>query len=247
VSVNFTDLRRFKQLGLPYSAVLVKLYLDEHGFTPIGTIADACGVSVSSVEKALKRLKALRLLSSQQKITHDHDHSDHVNKGTEQTFTAQTVKDDDRQLRQEDDPLKAKLLSYDVLPWCADMVAGKIASGELRQAEVQQQLDYHEHRLQTGFKFRTHPARYLFSAILKGYAPPEGYYKRRHNAQEAPLIAPKVLEHPPGEVKAAADQPATPEQKLSTLNDMLSSPVPGMRRLAAKLARDWGIELPQAQ
>ncbi|RYG66295.1 hypothetical protein EON64_10110, partial [archaeon] len=74
VSIPFRELRQLRQLGLSMSSLLVKAYLDEAGFQPIGKIADACGISVSSVERSLAQLKKLRLLPSKMKHVHDHQH-----------------------------------------------------------------------------------------------------------------------------------------------------------------------------
>ena len=243
MSLSFQQLRHFKDLGLNYSAVLVKAFLDENGFTPIGIIAEACDLSTRSVERALVALKARNLLSQKgsTSMTHDHAVMDHGNKGTATQLTG----DREHQADTVDDPIRSRLIEHEVLPWCVDALIAKCD----RQLLVQQ-LEYHEYRLAHGFKFRGHPARYLFSACLHNYAPPEGFFAARHKAQEGPLNEPKVPQHPPAPTKpiteAPVNEPATAEQRAETIQQMLASPIPGVRRLAAKLAADWGVALPSS-
>ena len=245
MSIPFQELRHLRQLGLSMSAVLVLSYLNEHGFTPIGKLADACELSVSSVEKALAKLKALQLLpkSTPEKNEHDHDQNHGSKKGTEQTFTARAVEDcgstDERQV--EADPICEKLLTFEVLPWCVDAIMTKLERGELRRDEVERQLEYHEHRVASGFKFKAHPARFVFSAILKGYAPPEGYHVQRYKAQEGVSNASQVSQHPPL-VQQETEPTLTPEE---TIRNMLKASVPAARRLAVRLAQDWGVDIPE--
>jgi hypothetical protein len=84
----------------------------------------------------------------------------------------------------------SRLCAYEVLPWCAAMVIQKIERGELQREDVERQLAYHQVRLESGFKFRSHPARYLFAAILKGYAPPaEAQSQAPHSAHNGSPVA----------------------------------------------------------
>lgn len=175
MSVSFSELRRYKQLGLSYSATLVLLFLQEYGPSPIGSIADAVGCSTRCVEMALSAIKRLGMLHEKEakNISHDHDHHGHGDKGTAKGFSAQTEEASAGDSKDElEDPLMSRLCAYEVLPWCAAMVIQKIERGELQREEVERQLAYHQVRLESGFKFRAHPARFLFAAILKGYAPP---------------------------------------------------------------------------
>lgn len=175
VSVSFSELRRYKQLGLSYSAALVLLYLQEQGPSPIGTIADAVGCSTRCVEMALAAIKRLGLLSGKnpKNISHDHDQHSHENKRTTNGFseTSEETIAPAPDVRHTD-PLMARLCSYDVLPWCATQVLQQVERGELQREDVERQLAYHQIRLDNGFKFKSHPARFLFTAILKNYAPP---------------------------------------------------------------------------
>lgn len=175
MSTSFSELRRYKQLGLSYSAVLVLCYLQEYGPHPVGAIADAVGCSTRCVEMAMSAIKRLGMTPEKEakNISHDHDHHGHGDKGTAKGFSAPGEGAIAGDLRDEiEDPLMSRLCAYEVLPWCAAMVIQKIERGELQRQEVERQLAYHQVRLESGFKFRSHPARFLFAAILKGYAPP---------------------------------------------------------------------------
>jgi len=228
------------------SAVLVLSYLNAYGFTPMGKIADACDLSVSSVEKALAKLKALKLLpkNSPQKIEHDHDQFMDLTKGTEQVSTGLAVEDCGGVDHQADaDPIREKLLAFDVLPWCVDTIMVKLHQAELRREDVLRQLDYHAFRLAKGFKFKAHPARYVFSAILKGYAPPENFHTQSHKAREGVVEAVKVPA-PYQRPQEATEAPVAPEETIRT---MLRSPIVSVRRMAIKLAADWGVDIPELQ
>lgn len=198
MSVSFSELRRYKQLGLSYSAALVLLYLQEQGPSPIGAIADAVGCSTRCVEMALAAIKRLGLLSgkSPKNISHDHDQHGHEDKRTANSFSEgseeaivpmPTV--------EHTDPLMVRLCGYDVLPWCATQVLQKLEHGELQREDVERQLAYHQTRLDSGFKFKSHPARFLFAAILKNYAPP--VEASRHPAHSGNDVRPMSAQRTP--------------------------------------------------
>lgn len=199
MSVSFSELRRYKQLGLSYSAALVLLYLQEQGPSPIGTIADVVGCSTRCVEMALATIKRLGLFSGKnpKNISHDHDQHSHENKRTANGFSEPSEEAIAPAPDVEHaDPLMVRLCGYDVLPWCATQVLQKLERGELQREDVERQLGYHQTRLDSGFKFKSHPARFLFAAILKNYAPPveasrqtshSGTDARSMSAQRAPI------------------------------------------------------------
>lgn len=244
MSVPFQVLRQYKQLGLSYTAVLVKLYLDEHGHSPLGLIADACECSIRSVEMAIAKLRVLGLLlkSESKKISHDHDHVDHVNKGTAQEFSGNSegiCGSDDGGDRPSNDPIFAKLIGYEVLPWLAEQLMVKV-----ERSQLERQVEYHAHRLETGFKFKVHPARYLFSACLKNYAPPQDFHKRVYTVREGLPVEPKPIALPRAQEPAPA--PVSEEEKQATIAQMLQSPIPSVRRMGQRLAIDWDIAMPLA-
>jgi hypothetical protein len=236
VSIPFRELRQLRQLGLSMSSLLVKAYLDEAGFQPIGKIADACGVSVSSVERSLAQLKKLGLLPAKMKHdmiikhTEDKEPSSEVRATSGIDEGADTVKDDD--------PIRQQLMDYEVLPWLVDQLLVKVDRQELTR-----QLEYHGHRLAHGFRFRSHPARFLFTACLKRFDPPEGYHAHRHKAREGIQEPPKASE-PIQPMQAAPEATQSPEE---VIREMLRSPIVSVRRMAVKLAVSWGVSIPELQ
>lgn len=244
MSVPFQILREYKQLGLSYTAVLVKLYLDEHGPTPVGLIADACGCSIRSVEMAIAKLRPLGLLSKGEpkKNSHDHDHGDHVNKGTAQESSGRSERSCGSAVNGDhssDDPLFAKLIGFEVLPWLVEQLLAKV-----ERAQLERQVEYHAYRLASGFKFKGHPARYLFSACLKNYAPPQGFHQHAYVARGGIPIEPTLVTS--SGVQEQSPAPASEEEKLTTITRMLRSPISSVRRMGERLAADWNIEIPDA-
>jgi Winged helix-turn-helix DNA-binding len=195
VSLPFTRLRQLKEDGLSYSVVLVLAYLEANGYAPIGKIADACGISIRSTERAVAMLKERGLIPNPQNLAHDHDIHGSKDKGTAPTLTDSDGGYEPAVASQDaanDDPLRRQLLDYEVLPWCAAQVLQKIEQGELRREDVERQLGYHQLRLDSGFKFKSHPARFLFSAILKNYAPPaEAQCQAPHIGGNVASVAPQ--------------------------------------------------------
>lgn len=234
MSLSLRKLRELKERALPLSTILVKVFLDENGTAPIGVIADACGISIRSVERSLASLKRLGLLPTNLSHDHDHGHGDH-----EGTATALSVDEPQGGLSSDKpvDPLEANLLEHEVLPWCVDTLMDKVEREVLKR-----QLDYHAFRLASGFKFKGHPARYLFSACLHDYAPPEGYHANQYKTAHGIPLAPKVETYV-APAKPASDEPLSHEKKVETLRAMLAKPMPASKRLAQKLAGEWGINL----
>ena len=217
---SFDELRQAKALGFNLSVLLVQAYLREHGPTPVGLIARACELSIRSVERAIAALKGKDLLPSPRTTKTSHDHADH---GSNQEGTATTT------AVETDDPVMAKLLAFEVLPWCAEMLLAKVD-----RAVLERQLAFHEHRLASGFPFKGHPARYLFRACLNDYMPPADFYAKPNKpAQARQAVVP--VEEKPVEM--------TREGALTTIRLGMRSKLPHMRAEAERLAARWDIDL----
>lgn len=234
MSLSFNELRTLKAQGLSYSAVLVKSYLDEHGFVPVGFIADACGLSVRSVDRAIADLKRLGLLSSVSKTKMAHDHANHgsCNKGTKPVLADKAGEE----VAKTDDPIRDQLSAYEVLPWCVDILLERCD----RQV-LERQLAHHAFRLEKGFKFKSHAAAYLFRACLHDYAPPEGYHSSAHKTREGLSLESEPQPRPP----VFEPAPEAPVSQEEVVREMLSSPLPSVRRMGIRLAKDWGVRLPE--
>lgn len=223
---SFAELRRAKELGLNLTALLVKSYLDEHGATPVGLIARACMTSVRSVERAIALLKekGLFFVSSNAKMTHEHDHSVQEEEGSASVSSAAPVA--------SADPVAQALLDEGVLPWCVEVLRTKVSEEVLLR-----QLRYHRHRLEGGFKFKAHPAKFLFKACLNDWQPPQDYFERQNRPHE-----------PQAPAKAAAVPVAQPQAEmtregaLSVVRLGLKSRLPHMREQALRLAAQFDID-----
>jgi hypothetical protein len=215
---SFDELRQAKAHGFNLSVLLVQAYIRENGPTPVGLIASACELSIRSVERAIAALKGKGLL---QTTKTSHDHADHGSNQEGTTTTTAVV---------SDDPVLAKLLAFEVLPWCAEMLLAKVD-----RAVLERQLAFHEHRLQTGFPFKGHPARYLFRACLNDYMPPADFYARPHKPapRKAEPVAP--VEAPQVEM--------TREGAITTIRLGMKSRLPHMRAEAERLAARFEIDL----
>lgn len=218
---SFDELRQAKSLGFNLSILLVQAYLREHGPTPVGLIARACELSIRSVERAIAALKGKDLLPSLQTTKTSHDHADH---GSNQEGTATTT------AGVSDDPVMAKLLAFEVLPWCAEMLLAKVD-----RAVLERQLAFHEHRLAAGFPFKGHPARYLFRACLNDYMPPADFYAKPQQPARKAVVAAVPVEEKPVEM--------TREGALTTIRLGMRSKLPHMRAEAERLAARWDIDL----
>ncbi|MFN3431649.1 MAG: hypothetical protein ACK46X_17055 [Candidatus Sericytochromatia bacterium] len=236
----FADLRRAKELGLNLTTVLVKAYLDENGPSPMGQIARACDVSIRSVERAIASLKTTGFFYSQKTTSMTHDHVLHLSE-RDRTATGMTAGTDgvvapSVEERHAADPLAMRLLDAGVLPWCVDTLLAKVD-----RAAIERQLAYHEHRLNVGYKFKAHPAKFLFAACLNDYAPPADYHVVRQQ--------PRAAVSAPSEVAAApAPAPEAPVEltragALTVIRMGVRSKLPSMRQEALRLARVWGVDL----
>ena len=252
---TFHFLSRAKSLGFNFTAVLVQAFLDEHGFAPIGVIADACGVSPRSVERAIAQLKAQGQLPVKKSTFLSHDHADHsfkeVGAPTAPSARAATAggPTDAVGAASPTSTLGERLLAHGILPWCVEQVLANVD-----EAVIERQLAYHEHRLQAGFVFKAHPARYLFRACLNDYLAPEGFHgpqaaglaqgpgqPRTTRQVAAPVRAPQPAQ---GTEAAPAQAPAPMSRAgaLSAIRLGLRSTLPFMRTEALRLAAEGGID-----
>jgi hypothetical protein len=223
-TISFDDLLQAKSHGFNLTVLLVQAYLRQQGPTPVGVIASACELSARSVERAIAALKAKGLLSYEKTTEMSHDHVTH---GSLRERTATVPAD------KPVDPLAQRLLDHEVLPWCVDMLLAKVD-----RAVLEKQLDYHAHRLATGFSFKGHPARYLFRACLNDYQPPQDFHAVRNRVPEErrPVrAAAQPVEVPRAEM--------TREGALTTIRLGLRSRLPHMRAEAERLAAHWQINL----
>lgn len=181
MSLTFSRLQELREHQLPLATIVVLAFLEEGGPQPVGIVAQACKLSTRSVERALAALGRLGILPT--KLSHDHDHGDHVKKGTATDLSDKAAATDKVDGDKPVDPLRARLLSYEVLAWCVDIIMARAD----RQT-IERQLDYHAFRLAAGFRFSGHPAKYLFKACLNDYAVPEGFHKARQRHIEPQAV-----------------------------------------------------------
>lgn len=245
----FNELRRAKELGLNLTAVLVKSYVNEHGYAPIGQIARACDVSIRSVERAIAALKASSFFNNQKttSMTHDHDIHFSKNNGTATAVTGVSDVPDGAagpkvEDRHQQDPLAMRLLEAEVLPWCVDILLTKVD-----RAAIERQLAFHAHRVEGGFKFKSHPAKFLFTACLNDYMPPADYHVARQRAEAtasrpAPTAG-SVVTAPMAERTPEAPVEMTRNGAMTVIRMGVKSKLPTMRQEALRLARVWGVDL----
>ncbi len=241
---TFSMLSRAKSLGFNFTAVLVQAFLEERGFAPIGVIADACGVSPRSVERAIALLRSHGLLSVKKTTFLSHDHADHSFKevGAPTAVAAPTATAGGPAATADaaapGSPLAERLLAHGILPWCVDQVLANVD-----EAAIERQLAYHEHRLAKGFTFKAHPARYLFRACLNDYLPPEGFHAPK--PAEAPRPAARAATRaaePAATPAEAVPTPMTRAGALSAVRLGMRSKLPAMRAEALRLAAEFGID-----
>lgn len=173
----YDSLLKLKASGLHVTAdLLVYSFLQERGEEPVGKIADATGLSISSVEKARAKLRRLELLSdvSPQAFTVDHDQIKSTEgKRTEEKVTVRAVST-------SDDPLGQRMLDFGMWPGAVRTVL----TARTDRGHIAEQLNWHEYRVAAGFDFRVAPAA-LLTTVLKDpsrdYAP-AGFYESRARA-----------------------------------------------------------------
>jgi hypothetical protein len=248
----FNELRRAKELGLNLTAGLVKAYVNEHGYAPIGQIARACDVSILSVVRAIAALKASSFLKNQKTTSMTHDHDIHFSKNN-RTASVVTGVSDDAVATQNPvaahhaaDPLAMKLLEADVLPWCVDIILNRVD-----RAVIERQLAFHQHRVASGYRFKSHPAKFLFAACLNDYMPPQDYHAARQRPETATMTAPRS--RAAGRVAAAEPEPVSVVEEapvemtrsgaLTVIRMGVRSKLPTMRQEAIRLARVWSVDL----
>ncbi len=231
MSSLFDALVEARGFGWNFSTMLVKAYLDERGMHPVGLIADACALSVRTVERALAVLKQS---SSSEKsflttLSHDHDKHNKISKSTT-TGMACVAGPDKTGLSAiwATDPLAERLLACEVLPWCVEIIMTRV-----QREVIERQLDAHAWRLKTGYPFKSHPARFLFRACLNDYALPDVRTTVASEPQAFPLPEPVP----------AVGATMTREGALNVIRMGLRSRLPVMREEALRLARAWDIDV----
>lgn len=78
---------------------------------------------------------------------------------------------------------------------------------------------------------------WVYQALVRGWAVPDGFQR----ATKAPTPHRQPADTP----KPSKDEeaPSTPESQLATIKQMLSSPVPAVRRMGERFAAEWGVSL----
>ena len=204
---------------LPKSAILVALFLEEHGRQPIGRIADATGLSDASVYAALKAI---------QKLGHDPciKHNDHVR-------TPQEVGADSSCPQNADNSPQAQLEAAGIWPGPAARLLALYGP-----ERIAQQLAHHAARLAAGFKFRGAPAAYLYSAIVHDYAapwsPPPGLQEARKGAStsDRDRVDPRAIQQEPSD-----------DEKRQRLAWYARKRDPQLIEEGRRLAASWGMAM----
>lgn len=83
---------------------------------------------------------------------------------------------------------------------------------------------------------------WVYQALVREWGAPDTYHQAQHRAQEG-LPQPQQSSTPVTAPERPAEAPLDAQGKLATLARMLAQPFPASKRLAAKLAADWGIDL----
>ncbi|GEM_PF-4985636 len=227
----FDALSEARNLGWNLSTMLVKAYVDERGMHPVGLIADACALSVRTVERALAVLKQASLSEKSvlTTLSHEHDKHNKINKSTTTEMACATHPDKaGLSATWATDPLAERLLACEVLPWCVEIIMTRV-----QREVIERQLDAHAWRLKTGYPFKSHPARFLFRACLNDYALPD--------VRTAVASEPQARALP--EPAPAIGATMTREGALNVIRMGLRSRLPVMREEALRLARSWDIDV----
>jgi hypothetical protein len=143
--------------------------------------------------------------------------------------------------RHQQDPLAMRLLEAEVLPWCVDILLSKVD-----RAVIERQLGFHAHRVEAGFRFKSHPAKFLFTACLNDYMPPADYHTARQRA--AATASRPVSVNDPVETARPAVAPEAPVEMtrsgaMTVIRMGVKSKLPTMRQEALRLARVWNVDL----
>jgi len=101
------------------------------------------------------------------------------------------------------------------------------------EARVLQVLEWGQHLKDTN-KLKSRG--WAYQALTGEWQAPKGTTKAAQNHRNFTAISPQA-ETPKEAVEAS------PEDRLKTVQDMLSSPVRGIRRMGERLAADWGVSL----
>lgn len=235
MSIPFAELRKLKSAGLSLSAILVHSYVEEHGPTPYGLIAQACGISVRSVELAFEKFRELELVPVTKKISHEHVTTEH----NDDHEHPQPVADEPAK---PCEPLETALLETGLKPWAVQDLLARLQACEFTRERVENQLAYHRHRLAVGYKFKN-PQGFLFRAIVHNWLPLDTYHRDRQ--PDAPQPAPRVAPAPARPVAEpdARDATTTLEDRMTSVRVMLASPLAVVRASGRRRAAEWGLPL----
>lgn len=234
MSIPFAELKKLKALKLSLSAILVLSYYQEHGPTPYGLIAQACGISIRSVELAFEKFKQLDLLTVAKNFSHEHVKTENKDiYESPQISAAETER--------ICDPLEQALLDTGLKPWAVQDLLAKMHAGEFPRERVENQLAYHQHRLNTGYAFKN-PQGFLYRAIVQNWLPLDNYH--RDQQPDAPPPAKPVTPEPERPVVAP---PLTDAEREAQALEWLASPNPAVRRAGLRAAQEMGLDVARLQ
>lgn len=117
-------------------------------------------------------------------------------------------------------------------------VAARLVATHGRE-RVGQVLDWGRH-LKAAGKLKSRG--WAYQALVRGWDAPDSFHAARHKGQEGPSKPAQVSQDPPS-ATAPADEPLDEAARIATLRDMYSKPLPALRRMAVKLAGEWGVSL----
>lgn len=218
-------------------------------------IAERFNLSVSAVEKAQAFLRKNGFLPrfdgrlQKNATVNVNDQVKDVKEPSHQTAKAPQA------IANNGDPLASRLLGYGVRPRAVERI---LSEWKDRKA-LTERLDWHQFRLDNGFQWREGyaPAALLTWLLVnptRDVCPP-GFYKAQQREQQQAEAARTAAEHQEPEQtqeelhEAAVAEGATmtPEQRLQTVLDMLQLAREhgnqAARRMAHRLAEDWGVPL----
>lgn len=88
-------------------------------------------------------------------------------------------------------------------------------------------------------KGRVRSLGWVYQALVRGWAVPDGFQR----AAKLPTTHRQPADTPTPTKAEEAPVESTPESRLETIKQMLSSPVPAVRRMGEKFAAEWGVSL----
>ena len=107
------------------------------------------------------------------------------------------------------------------------------------QERVEQVIQWGEHLKSTG-KLRSKG--WVYRCISLGWSAPDTFHQTRYKGQEGLLDIQPVQRHPQPP-QPAKNEPLGYSEKIQTLKKMMDSPFQAGKKLALRLASDWGVDL----